>query len=157
MWIRQNLSAATIRDASRPGLRMSSHVLLKLSTGMLLVCLLVLTSCAGDAPIENEVLGVSIVTNAFGTTQISALGDGVNVEVLNAEREGNSTIGLARDGEIVVMSDPIAESEEISLSVDEPGTYEVWAVTTVEAEASAEGVRLAPAQKIDRLGKVTVD
>jgi len=136
-----------------------NHLLLKLGTGLLLTCLLVLTSCAGaEVPAaDNDVLGVSIVTNAFGTTQISSLGNGVNVQVLDAEREGDSAIGLALDGEIVVMSDTIVDTEEINLSVDEPGVYEVWAVTTVEPDSNDSGVRLAPAQKIDRLGKVTLD
>lgn len=151
--------ASVISQVTRQQNRLQSasqHRFIKLCTAVLLVCVLVLTSCAGaESPAsQTEVLGVSIVTTAFGTTQISSVGGGVNVQVLEAEREGNSAIGLALDGEIIALAD-VVDDEEVQLKVDTPGTYEVWAITTTDAVTDGD-VRLAPSQRIDRLGRVTL-
>jgi len=104
---------------------------------------------------QTEVLGVSIVTNAFGVAQITNLEDGVKVQVLESERQGVASIALAVDGDIVARANEVRD-EEFHLDVAEPGTYDVLAISTGEAVTDGD-VRLAPSQQIDRLGRVTLD
>lgn len=125
----------------------------KMLVGTMLVALLVLTGCGGDNTTDTEVLGVSVVTSSIGKTRISVLGSGVNVALLEADAP--STIALARDGEIVTMSD-VAPGTDLSLNVDEPGTYDVLGIELQEA-ASSDGTELAPAQTVTRLGTVEID
>jgi len=99
------------------------------------------------------VLGVSVVSTSIGKTRISVLGSGVNVALLEATTP--STIALARDGQIVTISD-LAPGTELNLEVDEPGTYDVLGIE-LEGGASAAGTELAPAQTVTRLGTVEIE
>lgn len=129
----------------------------RVSAALLLVCALLLAACADAGPtvVEDEVLGVSIVKTSIGTTQIRSLGTGVSVELLETDQAGHSSIALARDGEVVVSSE-IGEGEEVNLRVDEPGTYEVWAVSKGEMVEGTDDVQLAAPQTINRIGTVTL-
>lgn len=133
-----------------------SHLSTKVLVGSFLVVFLILTGCAGSDTPDTEVLGVSVVSTSIGTTRISVLGSDVNVALLEADTP--STIALARDGEIVTMSD-LAPGTDLNLEVDEPGTYDVLGIEVESAEMSADSsdVELAPAQTVTRLGTVEID
>lgn len=137
--------------------RTASWPTARVSAALLLVCALLLAACAdaGPAVVEDEVLGVSIVKTSIGTTQIRSLGTGVSVELLETDQAGHSSIALARDGEVIVSSE-IGEGEEVDLRVDEPGTYEVWAVSQGEMAEGTNDVQLAAPQTINRIGTVTL-
>lgn len=113
-----------------------------------------------DTP-EAEVLGISIHTSAIGQISIapSRAKAGVELSVLQAQvglEDTNASIALAQYGEIVA-STRVIPGQDVDLSVVEPGIYEVWAIGTGPDVTTDNGVTLAGAQTIERIGDINIE
>ena len=129
------------------------------SAGAVLVAVLLVLSTIGAAScgdsgtdIDNDVLGVSVVTSPLGRAHIAIAGSSVRVEL--PEMTSETTLGLARDGEVITKQ-TLDVGAKVDLSAEENGLYELVAIEEGDAVATGDA-ELGQSTAITRLTVVRI-
>lgn len=134
---------ATKMRAGLRGLRIVAITLLAMAS---------FAACGETGEVDNDVLGVSVITSPLGRAHIAIAGSNVGVRL--PDLSSDTMVGLQRDGN-VIATQSLSAGAEATLSADDPGLYELVAIE--EGEATQVGdAELAPSTSITRLTVVRI-
>jgi len=111
------------------------------------------TACSDSAgDIDNDVMGVSVVTSPLGRAHIAIAGSSVRVEL--PEMTSETTLGLSRDGEVVTKQ-TLGVGDQVDLSADQDGLYELVAIEEGDPMSTGDA-ELGQSTAITRLTVVRI-